>query len=54
MEAIRALIYAVAVFVALGIIALIVAGVMKLLYTMVHKSETRTKNNTVIENKSIT
>jgi hypothetical protein len=43
MEAIRALIYAVAVFAGLAVIALIVAGLMRLMYTMVHRSEKKDK-----------
>jgi hypothetical protein len=39
MEAVRALIYAVAIFVALGIISLLVAGIMALLYSSVHRKE---------------
>jgi hypothetical protein len=39
MIALRALIYAVAIFVALGIISLIVAVIMRVLYSIVHKSE---------------
>ncbi len=39
MEAIRALIYSAAIFAALVVIALIVAGIMKLLYSIVHQSE---------------
>jgi cell division protein FtsN len=41
MEALRALIYAMAVFVALAVISLMVAGIMRLLYSIVHKGEKR-------------
>jgi hypothetical protein len=43
MEALRAFIYAVIVFVALGVIALIVAGIMRILYSIVHKGEKKEK-----------
>ena len=39
MEALRALLYAVIIFVALGIISLIVAAIMKLIYSIVHRKE---------------
>ena len=48
MEALRALLYAVAIFVALGLISLIVAGIMRLLYSIVHKGEKKDKS----ENKA--
>jgi hypothetical protein len=51
MEALRALIYAVAIFVALGIIALIVAGIMKLLYSSVHRSEKQAPDS--VETKTV-
>jgi hypothetical protein len=43
MVVMKALLYAVAIFVALGIISLIVAVIMRILYSIVHKSEK--KNN---------
>lgn len=39
MIALRALIYAVAIFVALGIISLIVAAIMRIIYSIVHRKE---------------
>ncbi len=43
MVVIRALIYSIAVFIALGIIALIVAAIMRLLYAIVHRREKKEK-----------
>ena len=39
MVALRALLYAVAIFAALAVISLVVAGIMKLLYSILHKNE---------------
>jgi hypothetical protein len=39
----RSLIYSVAIFITLGIIALLVAGIMKIIYSMVHKGEKKVK-----------
>jgi hypothetical protein len=39
----RSLIYAVAIFITLGIIALLVAGIMKIIYSIVHKGEKKGK-----------
>ncbi len=43
MVALRALIYAVAVFAALAVISLIVAGLMRLMYNIVHQGEKKDK-----------
>ncbi len=43
MVVVRALIYSIAVFVALGIIALIVAGIMRIIYSIVHRGEKKIK-----------
>jgi hypothetical protein len=43
MVILRALLYAVAVFVGLGILSLMVALIMKILYAVVHKSEKTAK-----------
>ncbi len=42
MVALKALLYAVVIFAALGVISLVVAGIMKLLYSILHKNETKT------------
>jgi hypothetical protein len=47
MVALKALLYALAIFVALGIISLIVAVIMRINYSIVHKSE---KKNSVEAN----
>ncbi len=39
MEALRALPYAVIIFIALGVISLVVAAIMRLLYVIVHRKE---------------
>ncbi len=44
MEALRALLYAVIIFISLGIISLIVAAIMKLLYFIVHRKENKTED----------
>ena len=41
MEALRALIYALIVFVSLGIISIVVAAIMKLIYSIVHRKENK-------------
>jgi hypothetical protein len=41
----RALLYAVILFVALGIISLIVAAIMKLIFTVVHRKENKSEPN---------
>ena len=43
MIALRALLYAVIVFVALGVIAMVVAVIMRLMYTIVHRGEKKAK-----------
>ncbi len=45
MEALRALLYAVIVFVGLGIISIIVAAIMKLIYSIVHRKENKNQPN---------
>ncbi len=47
MEALRALLYAVIIFVALGVISLVVAVIMKLLYSIVHRKEKKPAENKV-------
>jgi hypothetical protein len=56
MEALRALIYAAIVFAALGIISLIVAGIMRILYLIVHKNEKKAKvenTESTVESKGV-
>lgn len=53
MVALRALLYALAIFVALGVISLIVAAIMRLIYGILHKSEKKTLVENKMETKSI-
>jgi len=43
MVVLRALIYACAVFVALGLISLLVAGIMRILYLIIQRREKKTE-----------
>jgi hypothetical protein len=50
----RALVYALGVFFLTGIIALAVAGIIKLIYMAVHRGETKKKEVEKIEAKTLT
>jgi hypothetical protein len=43
MEVWRALLYAAIIFVTLGVISLIVAAIMKLIYSIVHRKENKSE-----------
>lgn len=51
MVVMRALLYAVAIFVALGVISLMVAVIMRILYGILHKGEKKTTVDSKPENK---
>ena len=53
MVALRALIYAVAIFVALGIISLIVAAIMRIMYSIVHRKEKKPTSENKTEAKAV-
>ena len=53
MIVLRAFIYAVAVFAMLAVISLIVAGIMRLLYSIVHKGEKKDKSGNKAEAKIV-
>jgi hypothetical protein len=52
MVALRALLYAVAIFVALGIISLLVAVIMRILYSILHKGEKKGTDANKVEAKA--
>jgi hypothetical protein len=52
MAFLRALLYSVGVFVLLAIISLIIVGIMRLLYRIVHKEEKKVVLEKTIETKS--
>ena len=54
MEGLRPLIYAVVIFVALGVISLLVAVIMKIMYSVVHRKEKKPTSENKVESKSIT
>ena len=53
MVVLRALLYALAVFVALGVIAMIVAAIMKLMYSAIHRNEAKAKPENKAENSTV-
>jgi hypothetical protein len=53
MVVLRAFIYAIAVFIALGIIAILVAGIMRILYAIVHRREKKESIKSAAETKTV-
>jgi hypothetical protein len=52
MVALRALLYALAIFVALGVIAMVVAAIMRLMYAVLHRGEKKAKSENKVEAKA--
>jgi hypothetical protein len=53
MVALRALLYALAVFAALALISLIVAGIMKMMYAILHRGEKKVEPEKRAESASV-
>jgi hypothetical protein len=53
MVALRALLYALAVFAALALISLIVAGIMKLLFAILHRGEKKLEPENKAESATV-
>jgi|WetSurMetagenome_2_1015567.scaffolds.fasta_scaffold2604159_1 hypothetical protein len=53
MVALRALLYALAVFAALALISLIVAGIMKIMYAILHKGEKKVEPENKVESSTV-
>ena len=53
MVALRPLIYAVVIFVALGVISLFVAAIMKVMYSVVHRKEKKPTAENKVESKVV-